>query len=132
MYHEITLSGLEPAYYRIRIIAEGEPGDRKVFRRSFTIPKKPLDCSPYLLDQGISSNGDKVIFTFASTGLYSSFICQLNRDQPVPCKLTVILFSQTRSFGGISLHVATNCSRLLWSKGHFGSRVFVLHSEGVL
>ena len=87
-YYQITLSGLEPADYRIRLIAEGEPGDRKVYRRTFTLPENPLDCSPYLTGQGISSDGDTVTFTFTSTGVYSSFTCQLDRDRPVSCKPT--------------------------------------------
>ena len=86
--HQITLSGLEPADYRIRLIAEGDPGDRKVYRRSFTLPENPLDCSPYLTDEGISIDGNTVTFTFASTGVYSSFTCQLDRNQPVSCKPT--------------------------------------------
>ena len=86
--HQITLSGLEPADYRIRLIAEGDPGDRKVYRRSFTLPENPLDCLPYLTGEGISIDGDTVTFTFTSTGVYSSFSCQLDRNQPFSCKLT--------------------------------------------
>ena len=82
----VTLSGLEPAIYRIRLIVEGEPGDRNVFRRSFTIPDNPLDCSPYLVNNGIVSDNEQVTVTFTSTGLYDSFTCQLDYEQPVPCK----------------------------------------------
>ena len=102
--YQITLSELEPANYRIRIIAEGEPGDRRVYRRTFTIPENPLDCSPYLTDDGISSSGDTVTFTFTSTGLYSSFMCQLDRDQPFPCKPTNQSREYTDMFLGGGVH----------------------------
>lgn len=89
-----TLSGLEPDDYRIRVVAEGDPGDRYVFRRSFTIPESPLDCLPYLIGRGMVSKRDEVTATFSSTGSLSSnqtydspaFTCQLDRGKPVPCK----------------------------------------------
>ena len=81
------LLGLQPADYRIRVVAEGDRGDRFVFRRSFTIPESPLDCSPYLIDRGIVSEGNKVTVSFSSTGMHDSFTCKLDRGKPVPCKL---------------------------------------------
>ena len=86
-----TLSGLGPADYHIRIIAQGEPGDRKVFRRTFTIPDNPLDCSPYLINNGFTSNGNEVTAWFSSTGLHDSFTCRLDREQPVPCKPVILV-----------------------------------------
>ena len=82
-----TLSELEPADYRIRVVAEGDPGDRYVFRRSFTIPESPMDCSPYLINRGMVSKRDEVTVTFSSTGFYDSFTCQLDGGKAVPCKL---------------------------------------------
>ena len=81
------LLGLQPAGYRIRVVAEGDRGDRFVFRRSFTIPESPLDCSPYLTNRGIVSEGNKVTVSFSSTGMHDSFTCKLDRGKPVPCKL---------------------------------------------
>lgn len=90
MDYLVTFSGLEPATYRIRAVVEGEPGDRNVFRRSFTIPDNPLDCSPYLINNGIVSADEQVTFTFSSTGLYESFTCQLDHEQPVLCKFNTV------------------------------------------
>ena len=81
-----TLVGLKPAYYRVRVVASGDPNDRYVFRRSFIIPESPLDCSPYLINRGMVTKRDEVTITFSSTGLYETFTCQLDGDKPVPCK----------------------------------------------
>lgn len=90
----VSFSGIIPGKHVLRIIAQNSRQDRMVVRRFFAAPSNLTGCSPYLINDGVTVQGNgSARVEFAAIGQPSkSFLCRLDQQTTVPCEFTTLGF----------------------------------------